>query len=108
MMRGRTYRIWLAGVALPAMLLTLAAADNSVRLAWNASASTEIAGYRIYYGTNSGAYGCATNAGLVLTQTVVLPRRGRWFFAATAYDTNGLESRFSNEVEWESQAGCRR
>ena len=44
-----------------------------------------------------------TNAGLVLTQTVVLPHRGRWFFAATAYDTNGLESGFSNEVQWESE-----
>ena len=39
----------------------------------------------------------------MLTQSVVLPHRGRWFFAATAYDTNGLESDFSNEVSWESK-----
>jgi hypothetical protein len=44
-----------------------------------------------------------TNAGLVLTQSVDLPHRGRWFFAATAYSTNGLESDFSSEVSWESK-----
>jgi len=79
------------------------ARGETVTLAWDASASTNVAGYRIYYGTNSRAYFCVTNAGLVLTQAVVLPHRGRWFFAATAYDTNGLESDFSSEVSWESK-----
>jgi len=78
---------------------------QSVTLAWNASPSPEVTGYRVYYGTNSRAYGFVTNAGLVLTQTVVLPRAGRWFFAATAYDALGLESEFSNEVEWEARLG---
>ena len=85
----------LAGVCL--------ARGETVTLAWDASASTNVAGYRVYYGTNSRAYCCMTNAGLVLTQAVVLPRGGRWFFAATAYDTNGLESDFSSEVQWESK-----
>ena len=60
-------------------------------------------GYRIYFGTNTRNYQFVTNAGLVLTQSVVLPHGGRWFFAATAVDTNGLESDFSNEVQWESK-----
>ena len=60
-------------------------------------------GYRLYYGTNSGSYQYVTNVGSALTQAVVLPHGGRWFFAATAYDTNGLESDFSNEVSWESK-----
>ena len=59
--------------------------------------------YRLYYGTNTRSYQFVTNAALNLTQSVVLPHRGRWFFAATAYDTNGLESDFSNEVSWESK-----
>ena len=67
------------------------------------SPSAEVAGYRLYYGTNTRSYQFVTNAGLVLTQSVVLPHRGRWFFAATAYDTNGLESDFSSEVSWESK-----
>jgi hypothetical protein len=72
-------------------------------LAWDASPSAAVAGYRVYWGTNSRAYFGVTNAGLVLTQAVVLPHGGRWFFAATAYDTNGLESDFSSEVSWESK-----
>jgi hypothetical protein len=74
-----------------------------VTLAWDASPSAAVAGYRVYWGTNARAYCCLTNAGLALTQAVVLPHGGRWFFAATAYDTNGLESDFSNEVSWESK-----
>jgi len=72
---------------------------QTVTLAWDASPDASVAGYRIYFGTNSGHYGCMTNAGLVLTQTVVLPHPGRWFFAATACDAYGLESEFSNEVQ---------
>ena len=79
---------------------------QSVTLAWDASPSASIAGYRVYYGTNSRAYGFVTNAGLVLTQRVTLPHPGRWFFAATAYDGNGLESVFSDEVQWEAKPGA--
>ncbi len=91
--------LWTALVAVCAGI----AGAEQVTLVWDASPSAGIAGYRVYWGTNSRAYCCVTNAGLVLTQSVVLLHRGRWFFAATAYDTNGLESDFSNEVSWESK-----
>ena len=74
-----------------------------VTLTWDASPSPEVTSYRIYFGTNAGNYSFVTNASLVRTQTVLLPHTGRWFFAATAVDANGLESRFSNEVEWEAK-----
>ena len=64
----------------------------AVTLAWKASPSPGVSNYRIYFGTNARSYSFVTNAGLVRTQTVVLPQAGRWFFAATAMDTNGLES----------------
>ena len=76
---------------------------QSVTLAWDASPSPEVTAYRIYFGTNTGNYAFVTNAGLVLTQTVLLPHSCRWFFAATAVDANGLESDFSNEVQWEAR-----
>ena len=80
------------------------ARGESVTLAWDASASTNVAGYRALLRHEfAGVFQFVTNAGLVLTQAVVLPHRGRWFFAATAYDTNGLESDFSSEVSWESK-----
>ena len=100
-MRTRTINL----VALLAVALAVAGLTRgqTVTLAWDASPSAAVAGYRVYWGTNSRAYFCVTNAGPLLTQAVVLPHGGRWFFAATAYDTNGLESDFSSEVQWESK-----
>jgi len=85
------------------LLWAAAAGAQTVTLAWDPSPSADVAGYRLYWGTNSGAYGFVTNAGLVLTQSVALPHGGRWWFAATAMGTNGLESDFSSEVSWESK-----
>ena len=99
-------RTWIVNlVAWVAVALAVAglARGETVTLAWDASVSTNVAGYRLYYGTNTRSYQFVTNTGLMLTQAVVLPHRGRWFFAATAYDTNGLESDFSSEVSWESK-----
>ena len=76
---------------------------QQVTLAWTPSPSPGLSTYHIYFGTNSGAYAFVTNAGLVRTQAVVLPHTGRWFFAATALDTNGVESELSNEVQWEAK-----
>ena len=89
---------WLITLMVLCAAITL---GQQVKLAWDASASPGVVSYRIHYGTNAGNYSFVTNAGLVRTQTVVLPRTGRWFFAATAVDTNGVESAFSNEVQWE-------
>jgi len=89
-----------------AMLMLVGAATTGAErltLAWDPSSSVDVVGYRLYYGTNTRSYQFVTNAGLVLTQSVVIAHRGRWFFAATAYDTNGLESDFSNEVSWQSK-----
>ena len=80
-----------------------AAGAERLTLAWDPSPSPGVAGYRLYWGTNTRSYPFVTNTGLGLTQSVRLSHRGRWFFAATAYSTNGLESDFSSEVAWESK-----
>lgn len=68
-------------------------------LAFDPSPSPEVAGYRLYWGVRSGSY---TNAVRIGNQTMViasnLVRGVKYYFAATAYDTNGLESPFSNEA----------
>ena len=81
----------------------LVAPAQRVKLAWDASPSPGITHYRIHFGTNGASYSYVTNVGLVRTQTVVLPHSGRWFFAATAVDANGLESPFSNQTQWEAK-----
>jgi len=93
---------WPVLIAL-ALLVVGVARCQLVELAWDASPSVGVTGYRLYYGTNSRSYGFVTNAGPALTQAVRLPHPGRWFFAATAYDANGLESVFSEELEWEAK-----
>jgi len=87
-----------------AILILLSASSTpaqQVRLAWDASRGPGVTQYRIHFGTNGANYTLVTNVGLVRTQTVLLPHPGRWFFAATAVDANGLESAFSNQVQWD-------
>jgi hypothetical protein len=71
----------------------------SVTLAWDRSPDSSVTGYRIYYGTASGSYSNNLAVGNVTKCTVPGLGNGvRYFFAATAYDANGVESRFSNEA----------
>jgi hypothetical protein len=83
-------------------LLAIARAE-SVRVTWSPSPSPDVVSYRIYYGTNSGAYPFVTVTGTNCECTVELPWSGRWFFAATAVNAIGVESDFSNEAQWESK-----
>ena len=79
-----------------------ASGADQVTVAWDASTSAGVVSYRLQFGTNVMALSYVTNVGLVRTQTVVVPFRGRWFFAVKAVDTNGVASVLSNVIEWES------
>ena len=60
---------------------------------------TNLAGYKIYYGTSSGHYTQSVNAGNVTSYTITNLTDGvKYYFAATAYNTAGAESGYSNEV----------
>jgi hypothetical protein len=82
--------------------VTLPPTTNSgttVSLSWNPSTSTNVVGYKIYMGTTSGVYSSSSSVGNVTTFTVTNLAFGTtYYFAVTDYDTNGLESDFSNEV----------
>jgi hypothetical protein len=76
-------------------------ASYSVALAWDGSTSADVTGYRLYYGAASGNYTNSLALGNVTTGTVSGLAGGvPYFFAVTAYDTNGLESPFSNEFSF--------
>lgn len=70
-----------------------------VLLTWDPNKETDIAGYRIYYGTNSRLYSVIIDVGNV-TNTIVtnLSSSTTFYFAATAYNTSSLESDLSEEV----------
>jgi fibronectin type 3 domain-containing protein len=72
-------------------------------LSWNASSSSDVVGYRVYWGTGSGSYaqphGSGVNTGSATGYTVTGLSVGRtYYFAVTAYDAAGNESAFSGEV----------
>lgn len=71
----------------------------NVRLAWDPSPDPGIASYKVYYGAASGNYTNSVSAGLATSLTISNLVQGvTFYFAATATDTNGLESDFSEEV----------
>lgn len=75
--------------------------DQSVTLAWDPNPESDLAGYIVYYGSASRNYTNAVNVGNITTNTVSgLVNGATYFFAVTAYNTNGLESDFSAEVSY--------
>ena len=80
---------------------TSGAPTQSVTLAWDANTEPDIAGYRVYYGTVSRQYSQSLDAGNTTTASISgLASGTTYFFAATALDTAGLESDYSNEVQY--------
>lgn len=74
----------------------------SVSLEWNPSPTSNVVGYNIYYGSASATYTNAVNAGSGTNITVMNLICGvTYYFAATAYDSFGLESDFSGEISYE-------
>jgi hypothetical protein len=76
------------------------AGTGSATLSWtpptettNGSVLTNLAGYRVYYGTTPDVLQIMTltNAGLTRYVMTGLPKT-TWYFALTAYDRNGMES----------------
>ena len=92
----------LAGILFCALLHASAQANPySLKLAWNASTSPGVTGYRVYYGSSSGNYTNSLTVGNVTTATVSGLTAGvTYYFAVTGTDTTGLESPFSNQATY--------
>src|SRR5262245_55921865 len=88
----------------PAAFLFLATGSlqaASVNLAWNASTSPGIVGYKLYYGTRSGAYSASIDVGVATSYTVSnLTSGATHYFAAVGYNSSRAESPYSNEVSY--------
>ena len=82
-------------------------ADGSITLSWTAptqnedgSALTDLAGYKIYYGTSSGNYSNQIRIDGVgmTTQVVNNLTPDTYYFVATAFNASEVESGFSGEA----------
>jgi hypothetical protein len=82
-------------------LLAPAAHAAEMTVAWDQNPESDVAGYKIYYGTSPGSYTASVNAGNI-TSTVIsgLEAGITYYFAAVAYDSQGTESGFSNEITY--------
>ncbi len=70
-----------------------AQSTGTATLAWDANPESDVMGYRLLYGTTSGNYTQTIDAGNTTTATVANLAMGTpYFFAATAYNSAGLES----------------
>lgn len=82
--------------------LTVRAPTTSfATLTWTPNTDPDLAGYKVYQATVSGAYGAAlatVPAGTATYQATGLAVNTTYFFVITAYDSAGNESSFSNEV----------
>ncbi len=87
-----------------AFAITLAQAQQ-VQLGWNTPLQANgtpffgLAGYRLYYGWQSGHYQTVVPVGMATEYTVTNLSPGQtYYFAIKAYNTVGMESVFTNEV----------
>jgi hypothetical protein len=84
------------------------ACGRNIILDWNASASPNVSGYNVYYGTTSGIYSYKVDAGNATSVAISNLIDGvTYYFAATAYDANGDESQFSSEVSFVAAGGLK-
>ncbi len=74
----------------------------SVSVSWNSNTEPDLAGYQVYYGTQSMNYTNLVDVGNV-TEYVVhgLEIGTTYYFAVTAYDENWNESDYSEEVVYQ-------
>ncbi len=95
-------------VSLPSYTLSVnQSALGSVTLSWTAptensdgSTLVDLAGYKIYYGRNSGNYDQEIRVDNPSISTYVVEQLGlgTYYFSATALNSSGLESAFSGEA----------
>lgn len=83
--------------------LSAFATTKGYRLQWDPNSEPDLAGYRVYIGTQSGGpYTVVAELGLVAQYDGELnvpdDALSSFYWVVTAFDTSGLESDYSNEV----------
>jgi hypothetical protein len=73
----------------------------SVIVRWGPNTESDLAGYKVYHGTESRLYDTSVDTGMVTSQEISGLIEGvTYYFAVTAYNTGGIESYFSEEVSF--------
>src|SRR2546422_1037564 len=74
---------------------------QSVTLAWDPNLEPDVVGYRLYYGESSTNLSQMLDAGNATNATVSSLLAGHtYYFGVRAYDSAGLVSDFSNQIQF--------
>ena len=79
---------------------------STVTATWNPNPETDIAGYKLSYGTSSGNYTTTIDVGNVTSYVLTLPGGQMYYFVVQAYDVTGLLSPRSTEVAFNVPASA--
>ena len=82
-------------LAILLLIIPFPAYSAEVELTWDPNQESDLAGYRIYYGTASGSHSVMLDVGNTTSYTIDLQSGMTYYFVATAYDTSGNESGYS-------------
>ena len=98
-------RMWVSILVITISIFIGIIASNAtaaqVTLAWDPNTESDLAGYKIHYGTASNSYSVHIDVHNVTTYTVTGLTDGQtYYLAATAYDASGNESGYSNSVSY--------
>jgi hypothetical protein len=83
------------------VLITVAVASSSALAAtatWDRNIETDVAGYRVSYGTQPGIHTVTIDVGNVVSYTFNPPAGARYYVVVQAYNTAGVLSAKSSEV----------
>ena len=95
----KSRKLIFTAVLLFTFLLTAGLAFSyEATLRWAPNTESDLAGYKVYYGTESRNYTNVIDVGNVTTYKITNLQAGTYYFAVTAYDTSGNESAYSEEV----------
>ncbi len=105
LLSGRRLGLWAVLIGILVLFSPILVQAGSVTVSWDPNTEDDLAGYRVYYGTESRNYQTTLDVGLDTFKVVANLQAGiRYYFAVTAYDTANNESDFSEEVSIVLQA----
>jgi hypothetical protein len=92
---------FMAGVLTLIGISAAARAQVNITLAWDPSTDPAVKGYKVYEGQTSRVYTFTSNVGKATSAVIpgLMPTT-TYYFAVTAYATNGLESAYSGEISY--------